>query len=142
VRNPRWINLVAREIETGTEVQVTATRGKAPKSRGLQVVYLLTRGMRDRRTIYRDRMIPPGPVTLVASWAGMKYPIYLEPRYDAPRGEPVLTATRMWALGMYGTTWVKVRLESGAEGYIERDEIVLAPDEASRAAQVRVAQWG
>jgi hypothetical protein len=142
VRNPRWINVEAREIETGTEVVVTATRGKAPKSRGLQVVHLLTRGAHDRRTVYRDRTIPPGPITLVASWAGMAYPIYLEPRYEAPRGEAVHTASRMMAIGMHGSTWVKVRLESGAEGYIERDQVVPAPSEASRAAQVRTAVLG
>jgi hypothetical protein len=44
---------------------------------------------------------------------------------------------------MHGTTWVRVRvLETGAEGYIERDQVVAAPDEASRAAQVRTATFG
>lgn len=141
-RNPRWIDVVARETEAGTEVLVTATAGKAPRARALQVVQLLTRGMRDRRTIYRDRAMPPGPISLVASWAGMEYPIYLEPRYDAARGEKVHTASRIEALGMHGTTWVKVRLESGAEGYVERDQVVPAPEEASRAAQVRTATFG
>src|SRR5260221_1845470 len=53
VRNPRWIDVAAREVEAGTEVVVTAVKGKATKSRALQVVQLLTRGVRDRRTIYR-----------------------------------------------------------------------------------------
>lgn len=141
-RNPRWIDVAARETEAGTEVVVTATAGKATKARSLQVVQLLTRGVRDRRTVYRDRSLPPGPITLVASWAGMEYPIYLEPRYDAPRGERVHTASRIEAVGMHGLTWVKVRLESGAEGYIERDQVVPAPPEASRAAQVRTATFG
>lgn len=141
-RNPRWIDVVARETEAGTEVVVTATAGKAPRARALQVVQLLTRGVRDRRTVYRDRAIPPGPITLVASWAGMEYPVYLEPSYDAPRGEKVHTASRIEATGMHGVTWVKVRLESGAEGYIERDQVVPAPEEASRAAQVRTATFG
>jgi hypothetical protein len=142
VRNPRWIDVHAVETEVGTQVVVTATAGRAPRSRGLQVVHRLTRGLRDRRTIYRDRSIPPGPVTLVASWAGMEYAIYLEPRYDAPRGEKVHTASPMWATGMHGTTWVKVRLQSGAEGYVERDQIVPAPVEASRSAQERTAIFG
>ena len=142
VRNPRWVRVSAREVEAGTEVVVECTPGKGPKARALQMVQLLSRGPRDRRTIYRDRAIPPGPISLVASWAGMPYPIYLEPRYDAARGEAVHTASRMAAIGSYGTTWVKVRLESGAEGYVERDQVVPAPAEASRAAQVRTAVHG
>jgi hypothetical protein len=142
VRNPRWIDVVARETEAGTEVVVTAVRGKAPKARALQIVQLLTRGVRDRRTVYRDRSLPPGPITLVASWAGMEYPIFLEPRFDAPRGEKVHTASRIRATGMHGVTWVHARLESGAEGWIERDQVVPAPPEASRSAQVRTALYG
>jgi hypothetical protein len=142
VRNPRWIDVVARETEAGTEVVVTSVKGQAPKARSLQIVQLLTRGVRDRRTVYRDRAIPPGPITLVASWAGTEYPIYLEPRYDAPRGEKVHTASRIEAIGMHGTTWVHVRLAGGTEGWIERDQVVPAPAEASRAAQVRTAQLG
>jgi hypothetical protein len=142
VRNPRWVRVSAREVEAGTELVVEATAGAGPKARALQVVQLFSRGPRDRRTIYRDRWIPPGPITLVASWAGMPYPIYLEPRYDAPRGEAVHTASKMDAVGSFGTTWVKVRLESGAEGYVERDQVVPAPPEASRTAQVRTSAYG
>jgi hypothetical protein len=142
VRSPRWIDIVARETEAGTEVVVTSTAGKAPASRALQVVKVLTRGARDRRTIYRDRTIPPGPITLVASWAGMEYALYLEPSYGAARGEKVHTAAPVEAIGMHGTTWVKVRLPSGAEGFVERDQVVPAPTEASRAAQVRTARLG
>lgn len=142
VRNPRWIKVTAREIEPGTEVIVECTAGKGPKARALQVVVLFSRGNRDRRTIYRERIIPPGPITLVASWAGMEYPLFLEPRYDAARGEPILTASKVTATGSYGTTWVKVRTESGAEGYVERDQVVPAPLEASRVAQPRTAALG
>ena len=141
-RNPHWVRVVADEVEAGTQVVVEATGARGPKARALQVVQLLSRGPRDRRTIYRDRIIPPGPITLVASWAGMTYPVYLEPRYEAPRGEAVHTASRIEAVGSYGTTWVKVRLESGAVGYIERDQVVPAPGEASRAAQERTAALG
>lgn len=142
VRNPRWIKVTAREIEAGTEVIVECSAGKGPKARALQVVVLLSRGNRDRRTIYRDRTIPPGPISLVASWAGTEYPLYLEPRYDAPRGEPIHTASKVEAIGSYGTTWVKVRTASGAEGYVERDQVVPAPSEASRIAQPRTAVLG
>lgn len=142
VRNPRWVRVTAREVEAGTEVVVECTAGKGPRARALQMVQLMSRGPLDRRTIYRDRAIPPGPISLVASWAGMPYPIYLEPGYEAPRGEVVYTASKMEAIGSYGTTWVKVRLESGAEGYVERDQVVPAPAEASRAAQVRTAVHG
>jgi hypothetical protein len=141
-RNPRWIEVVAREVEAGTEVVVTASPGKATRARSLQIVQLFSRGVRDRRTVYRDRTIPPGPITLVASWAGMEYPIFAEPSYDAPRGEKVHTASRIEAIGMHGVTWVRVRLESGVEGYVERDQVVPAPTEASRAAQVRTANFG
>jgi hypothetical protein len=142
VRRPRWIRVTAREVEAGTEVVVECTAGKGPKARALQVVQLFSRGPRDRRTIYRDRTIPPGPVSLVASWAGMEYPLYLEPRYEAARGEAIHTASKVEAIGSYGTTWVRVRTESGAEGYVERDQVVPAPPEASRVAQVRTAVLG
>jgi hypothetical protein len=72
----------------------------------------------------------------------MEYPLYLEPRYDAPRGEAVHTASPVQAIGSHGSTWVKVRTESGAEGYIERDQVVPAPAEASRVAQQRTAVLG
>jgi hypothetical protein len=142
VRNPRWIRVTAREIEAGIEVVVECTAGKGPRARALQVVQLLSRGVRDRRTIYRDRTIPPGPISLVASWAGMSYELYTEPRYDAPRGEAIHTASKVEAIGSFGATWVKVRTESGAEGYVELDQVVPAPFEASRVAQERTAVLG
>jgi hypothetical protein len=142
-RNPRWVTVTAREIEAGTEVIVDATAGLGARPRALQVVQLLSRGSRDRRTIYRERTIPPGPISLVASWAGMVYPLYSEPSYDSPRGEGIHTASKVVATGSYGTTWVKVRvLDTGAEGYVERDQVVPAPPEASRAAQPRTAVLG
>src|SRR5689334_17730211 len=64
VRNPHWVRVAAHEVEAGTQVVVEATGAKGPKARALQVVQLLSRGPRDRRTIYRDRIIPPGPITL------------------------------------------------------------------------------
>ncbi|HEY2704221.1 MAG TPA: hypothetical protein VGL20_11070 [Candidatus Dormibacteraeota bacterium] len=141
VRRPRWVTCTARLIETGTEVAVEASKGKGAVPRGLQLVVLLSRGNRDRRTIYRDRHFPNGPVTLVASWAGMRYRMYTEPRFDAPRGEAVLTATRLFSLGHHGA-FVQVRTETGATGWIERDQLVPAPPVATREAQVTTALYG
>jgi hypothetical protein len=151
-RRVRWVSVQAVEGELGTNVVVEASAGLAgpfrktaggepPVKRALQVVLLLTRGNQDRHTIYRERHIPPGPVTLVASWAGMPYRLFLEPRYGAPRGTAVFTASQLEAVGEFGS-FVKVRLPAGEEGFVERDQLVAAPSEASRDAQARVAAIG
>ena len=134
-----WVTARVAERGTATEVVVEASRGTFNRARALQLLSLLERGAVDRRTIYRDRRLPDGPVTLVASWAGMLYHLYLEPRYDAERGAGVHTASRLSAVGNEGV-FVRVRLEDGSEGYIERDQLVAAPAEATRAAQARTAQ--
>jgi hypothetical protein len=134
VPRPRWVSCSAGAVETGTEVVVEASAGRGSTPRALQLVLLLTRGTHDPRTIYRDRRFPPGPVTLVASWAGMPYQLYLEPRIGAPRGELVHTATPLWALEHCGS-FVRVRTESGAVGWVERDQLVPAPEVATREAQ-------
>ncbi len=141
VRRPRWVTCTARLVETGTDVTVEASRGRGALPRGLQLVVLLSRGDRDRRTIYRDRHFPNGPVTLVASWAGTPYHLYTEPRFDAPRGEGVLTATPLVSLGHHGA-FVQVRIEKGTAGWIERDQLVPAPAVATREAQVTTAEYG
>lgn len=149
---PRWVSVEAVEVEAGTELVVTASRGVAgplgrlpaqgaPTRRALQLIQLLTRGSRDRRTVYRERRIPDGPVTLVASWAGVLYPLYTEPRRDAPRGAGIHTASRLVADGREGR-FVHVRAQDGDEGWVESDQIVPAPTEASRAAQSRTALLG
>ena len=141
VPRPRQVRVQARPVAAGTEVVVESSAGAGPTSRALQVVQLLSRGVRDKRTIYRERIIPPGPVSLVASWAGMPYRLLLEPRVDGPRGEPILTASRITAIADHGTL-VKVRLASGAEGYVEKDQLVPVPAEATREAQPRIATLG
>lgn len=138
---PRWVRVRAVYADNGTIVEVETSRGKAPTTRALQVVQLLSRGNRDRRTIYRDRTTPPGPVTLVASWAGTPYALFERPEFGAPRGDKVLTATPMVALSNHGA-FVRVRLQTGVEGYIERDQLVPAPAQASREAQERTAIHG
>jgi hypothetical protein len=137
----RWMSCSAAETPAGTEVVVEASIGRGAVHRALQLLKVLDNGAWDTRTVYRERRIPPGPVTLVASWAGMRYPLFTEPRYDAPRGDAVLTATRMVAVSEHGG-FIKVRLASGVEGYVERDQIVLAPPEATREAQARTAGLG
>src|SRR5207245_192069 len=92
-RGVRWVTCRADEVEEGTLVTIECSKGSAPGSRALQLVELLSLGNLDQRTIYRDRRIPPGPVSLVASWAGTGYPLFLDPSFEAPRGEEVYTAT-------------------------------------------------
>ncbi|HEX3605972.1 MAG TPA: hypothetical protein VH134_08625 [Candidatus Dormibacteraeota bacterium] len=141
VRRPRWVTCTAREVSAGTEVSVEASAGRGAVPRGLQLVQLLSRGNRDRRTIYRDRHFPDGPVTLVASWAGTPYLLFTEPRRDATRSEAVHTATPLFSFGHEGA-FVHVRTDRGVTGWIERDEIVPAPPVATREAQEITAHFG
>ncbi|GAC1339932.1 MAG: hypothetical protein NVSMB29_08090 [Candidatus Dormibacteria bacterium] len=149
IRNPAWARVVAEQAEQGTLVEVTAAakpwallRGRrvtGAGARALQLVKLLTQGGHDYRTVYRDRRIPPGPVTLVASWAGTPYRLFLEPRYDAPRGAALLTASRLTATGQGQGPFIQVLLPDGGEGWLERDQCVAAPGVWTREAQVRTA---
>ena len=89
----------------------------------------------------RRRVIPPGPVSLVASWAGMPYRLFTEPAYDAPRGAEVLTASELEAVPGGNSIFVRVRLRGGEEGFIERDQVVAAPEIATRDAQAETARY-
>lgn len=133
-----WVKVTTAPHDDGTLVTVESSAGTFTSARAVQLLQLLERGNDDRRTVYRDRRVPPGPVTLVASWAGTLYHVYLEPRYDAPRGPGVRTASRLVALGAAGP-FIHVRLEDGTEGYIETDQLVASPVEATREAQVQTA---
>lgn len=149
----RWVRCGAIRTAQGTEVTVTASSpggmllkatGRldgAPVARALQLVKLLTAGRDDARTIYRQRLIPPGPVTLVASWAGTPYRLYVEPRYDAEPGPEIHTATELQAVPGGDAAFVKVRLRDGREGYVERDQVVAATEVATREAQTEVARF-
>lgn len=150
----RWVTCRAVQVSQGTRVEVQASSGgglvwKAlgradlgPTSRALQLVKLYTAGADDPRTIYRNRMIPPGPVTLVASWASTGYALYTQPRYDAARGENIYTATEIEALPDGDGPFVFVRLVGGqAEGWVERDQLVAAPQKATRDAQLEAARY-
>jgi len=149
VRTPAWVRVVAEPDAVGTRVSVSVStkpfallRGRrvgGAGERALQLVRLLTEGSHDYRTIYRDRRIPPGPVTLVASWAGMPYRLFLEPRLGAPRGTGILTATPLVATGEEFGGFIKVALPDSSEGWVERDQCVPAPEASTRAAQIRTA---
>jgi len=137
----RWVTCEAHEAPAGTVVTVAASRGRGPLPRALQLVQLLTRGTADPRTVYRRRALPSGPVSLVASWAGMPYQLFTEPRWDAPRGARVLTASGVEAIPGGTGPFTKVRLLDGTEGFIETDQIVAAPEVSTREAQAEVARF-
>lgn len=138
----RWVTCEAVVTPEGTEVTVAASRGRGAVPRALQLVQLLTRGAGDRRTVYRRRSLPPGPVSLVASWAGMPYRLFTEPRWDAPRAGAIHTASRVEAIPGGSGPFTRVRLPDGSEGYVETDQIVAAPAVSSREAQVQTARFG
>jgi hypothetical protein len=71
----------------------------------------------------------------------MTYALFTEPRFDAPRGRAVLTATELQAIPGGTGPFVHVRLSDGTEGYIERDQLVAAPDIATRDAQLEAARF-
>lgn len=127
--------------DRGTNVHVEAHGGRPELSRALDLVRLLRQGFDDKRTVYRDRHIPPGPVTLVASWGAMEYHLYTEPSFGAPRDGAIIPATPLWAVPGGRGPFVKVRLPAGQEGYVERDEIVAAPVRATREAQLEAARF-
>lgn len=140
-RSTRWVTCRIEEIPEGTVVHMAASRGLGPVRRALQLVDLLTKGSHDARTVYRDRRIPPGPVSLVASWAGMPYQLYTEPSWAASRGAQIFTATRLEAIPGGAGRFVKVRLADGTDGYVEEDQVVAAPEPATREAQLDAARF-
>lgn len=141
IRSQRWVTCRATVGDTGTLVEMEASKGRGSLPRALQLIGVISRGVHDSRTIYRTRYIPPGPVTLVASWAGMPYRLYEAPSRIAPRSREVITATRMAAVPGGNASFVRVRLDDGYEGYVERDEIVAAPDRSTRQAGVEAARY-
>jgi len=140
-RNQRWVTCTAKVDDAGTVIQLEASKGRGAVPRALQLIGVLSRGVDDPRTIYRVRFIPPGPVTLVSSWAGMPYTLYSAPHRGASRGAEIFTATRMEAVPGGTPEFVKVRLSDSTEGYVERDQIVAAPETATRQAGVEAARY-
>lgn len=141
VRNQRWVSCSATASDAGTIIELSASAGRGTLPRALQLIGVLSRGVSDPRTVYRARHIPPGPVTLVASWAGTPYALHLEPARGAARGSQVFTATRMVAVEGGTAEFVKIRLSDGSEGYIDRDQVVAAPERATRVAGLEAARF-
>lgn len=139
-RNQRWVRCTATVRDSGTLVELEASKGRGTLSRALQLIGVLSPGVNDARTIYRVRRIPPGPVTLVASWAGTPYALYAEPSRTAARGANLFTATRMEAVIGGNAEFVKVRLSDGTEGYVDRDQVVAAAAQATREAGLDAAR--
>jgi len=137
----RWVTCEAQVTPAGTLVPVAASAGRGATPRALQLVQLLTRGAADDRTVYRDRRVPPGPVSLVASWAGMPYHLFTEPEWNAPRGARIFTASPVEAVPGGTGPFTRVRLADGTEGYVETDQIVAAPRAATREAQLEAARF-
>ncbi|MGH7758765.1 MAG: hypothetical protein ACREN7_05595, partial [Candidatus Dormibacteria bacterium] len=122
VKHPKTkLTIHCRPMGQGTEMTITAQGQRSATIRAVNLIRILTRGERDAATVYRHRTVPPGPCTLVQSWAGTRYPLFLGPDFGAGRGRPVLTATPLEALDQVGR-WVKVRAGSGDDsqvGWIE-----------------------
>ena len=150
----RWVTCRAVPVAHGARVEIAASSGGGPLwkalgradrgavTRALQLAALYMAGADDQKTIYRRRRIPPGPVTLVASWAGMAYRLFTEPRDDAPRSEEIFTATELEAISGEEGPFVRVRLvRTGVEGWVERDQVVAAPEKATREAQLEAARY-
>jgi hypothetical protein len=139
-RNQRWVRCSAVTTDAGTAVDLEASRGRGALPRALQLIGILSKGVNDPRTIYRVRRLPPGPVTLVASWAGMPYRLFEAARRDAPRTAEIYTASRVEAVPGGNAEFVKVRLSDGTLGFVERDQVVAATDVATRAAGLDAAR--
>ena len=110
----------------GTELILVAEGQRSATLRALNLLRILTRGERDEFTVYRSRAVPPGPCTIVQSWAGTGYPLFTAPDYGARRGLPVLPATPLVAREQLGR-WVRVQAGFGEdvqEGWIEADQLV------------------
>ena len=147
VRPVQWVRCRAEVTEAGTSVTLSCSRrsrigGRDPAPmRAMQLVKLLTRGTTDVRTIYRQRDIPAGPISLVASWAGTPYRLYAEPRWDAERTETIRTARPIDATGRELGPFVEVKLETGTVGWVEKDQVVAAPEESTRRANLEAARF-
>ncbi len=133
LRNPHFFECTAVEAPEGTLVQVEATASRWVVSRAEEFVTVLTRGAGDPYGIYRDGRIQPGEVTLVASWAGTGYELYSEPSFTARRGPAIYTATPLFAVEVQRGRFVRVETRDGISGYVEADQLVMAPALAVRA---------
>ncbi|MGA8207807.1 MAG: hypothetical protein WB801_01160 [Candidatus Dormiibacterota bacterium] len=134
VKRPKtkiWIE--CRPSAQGSQLKMVAQGQRSATIRAVNLLRILTHGERDAATVYRSRTIPPGPCTIVQSWAGTGYPIFLAPDHAAKRGMPVLPASALVALEQRGR-WVHVRAGAGEDvedGWIEADQLVPDPSPLS-----------
>jgi hypothetical protein len=137
VKRPKTkVRIECRSSPQGTELTMVAEGQRSATMRALNLLRILTQGERDGATAYRLRTISPGPCTVVQSWAGTGYPLFLEPDNQAMRGIPVRPASPLVALEQIGR-WVHVRAGTGDDaqnGWIEADELVSDPVPARRGA--------
>jgi hypothetical protein len=127
VKHPKTkVRIECHPTARGTELTMIAQGQRSATIRAVNLLRILTRGERDTFTVYRLRAIPPGPCSVVQSWAGTGYPLFLGPDYGAKRSLPVLPATPLVALEQVGR-WVRVRGGTGddiQDGWIEADQLV------------------
>jgi hypothetical protein len=127
VKHPKTkVRIECQPTARGTELTLVAQGQRSATLRALNLLRILTRGERDNATVYRLRAVPPGPCTIVQSWAGTGYPLFSGPDYGAQRGLAVRPATPLSALEQVGR-WVRVQAGAGDEvqdGWIEADQLV------------------
>jgi hypothetical protein len=127
VKHPKTkVRIECRPTAQGTELTMTAEGQRSATIRAVNLLRILTTGERDPATVYRLRTIPPGPCTVIQSWAGTGYPLFSGPNYQAKRSLPVRPASPLVALQQTGR-WVRVRAGIGEqvqEGWIEADQLV------------------
>jgi len=127
VKNPRnRIRIECEPVDAGTQVTVTAVGVRSARMRAANLLRILGQGERDHATVYRYRTISPGPCTVVQSWAGTGYPVFMAPDHTASRGRAVRPSSKLQALRQRGR-WVQVRVGEGddaEDGWIEADQLV------------------
>jgi len=130
VKRPKTkVRIECRPCAQGSELKMVAQGQRSATIRAVNLLRILTLGERDAATVYRLRTIPPGPCTVVQSWAGTGYPLFLDPDHSAKRGRPVLPASPLVALEQVGR-WVHVRAGAGEnveDGWLEADQLVPEP---------------
>ncbi len=138
VKRPKTkVRIECHPSAQGTELTLLAQGQRSATLRALNLLRILTHGERDNATVYRLRAIPPGPCTVVQSWAGTGYPLFSAPDYGAKRTLAVLPASPLVSLRQTGR-WVQVRAGTGegaTEGWIEADQLVpdLVPERSGAA---------
>ncbi|MGH7608768.1 MAG: hypothetical protein ACREOD_02320 [Candidatus Dormibacteria bacterium] len=126
------IRIECHPTKAGTQLRILAQGQRSSTMRAVNLLRILTHGERDSASTYRYRAVRPGPCTVVQSWAGTGYPLFVAPDHGAERGRAVRPATPLVALEQ-SARWVRVRAGQGddtEEGWIEADQLVSDPTPA------------